>query len=497
VLVGTANDTNTVYSYNGTTQTGKVVRSGSKEPGSGSISETHTFAYNRQGRLAQTTVVKDNTTTVNIYRYNADGIRVEQTEQVGAGPVVTTRYLVDPQNHTGYAQVLEEENAGGMLERSYTIGHDVIAQWNSTNGQQFLLYDGHGSTRALLTAAAAILERYAYDAYGNQLEGPGLTSAANAATRFLYSGEQTDKTGLQYLRARYYDPRSGRFNRMDPFAGNIQDPLSLHKYLYANANPILLIDPSGMFGLAGFAAGFGIANSIRSIHTEVVLGAFDAAVTTIAGVQAGQTAGQIFASLIWNQALGFGIGYAIGKTIDLASSFIHSGIVIAPARRAAAINRPIAVVHSANFSFPRSAQYHGPRPARDALRITEARLARFNPTQRARVNEWANWGRGTEGVVGIRLDQAQLDNFGMQISANRPDLQLTLSGGRSYTLPNGAVIDIPTGQQRQVYLEFDPFSGGRGNQHLIDRLGDNPQGIVILDTFDNDGLASTITFNSL
>jgi len=85
----------------------------------------------------------------------------------------------------------------------------------------------------------------------------------------------------------------------------------------------------------------------------------------------------------------------------------------------------------------------------------------------------------------------------MQISANRPDLQLTLSGGRSYTLPNGAVIDIPTGQQRQVYLEFDPFSGGRGNQHLIDRLGDNPQGIVILDTFDNDGLASTITFNSL
>ena len=33
-------------------------------------------------------------------------------------------------------------------------------------------------------------------------------------TRFLYSGEQTDTTGLQYLRARPYNPRTGRFLRL-------------------------------------------------------------------------------------------------------------------------------------------------------------------------------------------------------------------------------------------------------------------------------------------
>jgi RHS repeat-associated protein len=64
-------------------------------------------------------------------------------------------------------------------------------------------------------------------------------------TSLLYSGEQTDKTGLQYLRARYYDPRIGRFNRLDPFAGNFTDPLSLHKYLYVHGDPINGIDPSG------------------------------------------------------------------------------------------------------------------------------------------------------------------------------------------------------------------------------------------------------------
>jgi len=69
-----------------------------------------------------------------------------------------------------------------------------------------------------------------------------------AHTTLLYSGEQTDSaTGLQYLRARYYDPASGRFNRLDPFAGNIQVPLGLHKYLYVHGDPVQGVDPSGMF----------------------------------------------------------------------------------------------------------------------------------------------------------------------------------------------------------------------------------------------------------
>jgi len=53
------------------------------------------------------------------------------------------------------------------------------------------------------------------------------------------------KSGQQYLRARFYDPASGTFNRLDPFAGNLADPQSLHKYLYAHANPVAFSDPSG------------------------------------------------------------------------------------------------------------------------------------------------------------------------------------------------------------------------------------------------------------
>jgi RHS repeat-associated protein len=84
----------------------------------------------------------------------------------------------------------------------------------------------------------------------------------------LYSGEQFDsKIGQQYLRARYYDPTTGRFNRLDPFFGNVNDPQSLHKYLYTHADPVNGIDPNGEFvvaGLAGFLVGFAVYKGLNA-----------------------------------------------------------------------------------------------------------------------------------------------------------------------------------------------------------------------------------------
>jgi RHS repeat-associated protein len=58
-----------------------------------------------------------------------------------------------------------------------------------------------------------------------------------------------DQLDQYYLRARWYDPVNGRFNRIDPFEGQVQDPRSLHRYLYAHCNPIRNVDPSGQFSL--------------------------------------------------------------------------------------------------------------------------------------------------------------------------------------------------------------------------------------------------------
>ena len=86
-----------------------------------------------------------------------------------------------------------------------------------------------------------------------------MTTAAICATRELswtssfYRGEQYDSDlGLYYLRARYYNPATGRFLSRDPLDpqpfgpdGYPINPSSLHKYLYAGGDPINASDPTG------------------------------------------------------------------------------------------------------------------------------------------------------------------------------------------------------------------------------------------------------------
>ena len=63
---------------------------------------------------------------------------------------------------------------------------------------------------------------------------------------FLFNAQQFDgASGDYYLRARYYDQSNGRFLSQDPYSGNSNDPVSLHRYLYAAGDPANNCDPSG------------------------------------------------------------------------------------------------------------------------------------------------------------------------------------------------------------------------------------------------------------
>ena len=85
-------------------------------------------------------------------------------------------------------------------------------------------------------------QSFAYDAYGKRRD------SSTALTNLLYSGEWRDSDlGMDYLRSRWYNPANGTFNRIDDYAGNTQEPQSLHKYAYCHGNPINFIDPEGLF----------------------------------------------------------------------------------------------------------------------------------------------------------------------------------------------------------------------------------------------------------
>ena len=65
---------------------------------------------------------------------------------------------------------------------------------------------------------------------------------------FKFTGQYFDsEINEYYLRARQYDPHISRFTSRDPVKGKAFEPLTLHKYLYCNNDPINRTDPSGEF----------------------------------------------------------------------------------------------------------------------------------------------------------------------------------------------------------------------------------------------------------
>ncbi len=177
------------------------------------------------------------------YLYDGDGNRVAKTVNG-----VTTRYLVDTNNLTGYPQVADEL-MDNQVTRSYAYGHALISQRQLVNNQwlfSFYGYDGQGNVRLLTDPTGAVTDTYTYDAFGNLIAATG-----NTPNEHLYSGEQYDANlGLYYLRARYLNPTNGRFLSADPARGSNSDPRSLHKYLYCVGDPIDRIDPSGLMSIS-------------------------------------------------------------------------------------------------------------------------------------------------------------------------------------------------------------------------------------------------------
>ena len=156
---------------------------------------------------------------------------------------LTTHYLIDP--NRGYVQVLEEQDASGSVQTSYVYGDDLLSQTHN-NATHTYHYDGLGSTRALSDETGTVTDRYGYLAFGQLSYQTGSTP-----NDYLFTGEQYDNPlGFYYLRARYYNPHNGRFTQMDTFAGMAVEPPSLHKYLYANGDPVNRVDPDGYIAVS-------------------------------------------------------------------------------------------------------------------------------------------------------------------------------------------------------------------------------------------------------
>ncbi len=201
--------------------------------------QAQAFTYDAEDRLLSTS---NGVTIV----YDGDGNRVSEN---------TTKYLVDDQTPTGYAQVAEELVSGAVTAQ-FTYGPMRISQRRTATS--FYSYDAGGSVRQLTDNIGTVTDTYAYDAFGNTVAQSGPT-----VNEFQYRGEQYDASlQMYYLRARYYRPLIGRFLTGDTYEGRALDPASRHRYAYTSADPANGEDPSGHANLITWSARVGIISEL-------------------------------------------------------------------------------------------------------------------------------------------------------------------------------------------------------------------------------------------
>jgi RHS repeat-associated protein len=193
---------------------------------SGKTGATWTYGWDRENRL-----ISAGTGLAAVgYSYDALGRRVKRSQ-------ISFSTNIQKYTYDGLDVVLDDIN-GTITKYQNGPGIDDKLKTKTGTTSQYYLQDHLGSRVALTNSSGAITESESYDSFGNRTN----TTFSN---RYQFTGREYDATtGLQYSRARWYDPQLGRFISEDPigFAGG-----EVNSYVYAINDPQDLTDPSGLW----------------------------------------------------------------------------------------------------------------------------------------------------------------------------------------------------------------------------------------------------------
>jgi RHS repeat-associated protein len=164
------------------------------------------------------------------YSYDATGLR-RSTTDAAAG---TTTYTWD--QIAAVPLLVGETDAAGNTRYVYGPGGLPVETIEPDGATRYLHHDQLGSTRALTDQSGGLVGSLHYDAYGVVD-----VNSSPITPHLAYAGQYTDSTtGLQYDRARYYDPLTGTFLTRDPLVD-----VTGTDYGYADGQPLNNSDPTG------------------------------------------------------------------------------------------------------------------------------------------------------------------------------------------------------------------------------------------------------------
>jgi RHS repeat-associated protein len=197
-----------------------------------------TYSYDQAGNLlaVERAKVGETPAVSETYTYNGTGLRASQTVPG------TTSYLTW-NTSAGLPLLLND----GQANYIYGPNGLPIEQISAAGTPTYYHHDQLGSTRMLTSSSGTPTGTFTYSAYGSPAGRTGTQT-----TPLGYAGQYTNaESGLQYLRARSYDPVTGQFMSRDPLAALTGAP-----YSYAMNNPASGSDPSGLCNMNIFSGSF-------------------------------------------------------------------------------------------------------------------------------------------------------------------------------------------------------------------------------------------------
>jgi RHS repeat-associated protein len=254
-------DANYTYTYD---NEGNLIRKTAKA-GSSVGQIQWDYSYDEANRLlrATKTDLSQNQVVLQVdYSYDALGNRMERVTTSG-GTQSFQRFAYDGSN------VWADLNGSNVLQSRYLRGDAVDQLFARVDGGAQLYWDWTdrlGSIRAWTDSSGTPVAFLNYDSFGNPDARFFPASRSLDVGRYGFTGREHDAdTGLQYNRARYYDPAMQRWISQDPLGIAAGDT---NLYRYAGNNPVNAVDPRGTttFGFStvvgtiggaavGFAAG--------------------------------------------------------------------------------------------------------------------------------------------------------------------------------------------------------------------------------------------------
>ena len=208
------------------------------------------------------------------YRYRPDGLRLSKS----VNGVLTT-HVWDGMH------IVLELNASRQVINRFIRGRRLIR----SDHHGWYSYNARGDVVMLMICSGVVLRTYRYTAFGVQI-----SPVAGDTNPWRFAGEYYDReTGRIYLRARFFDPRIGRFTQPDPHwnIGNMQfgdtrvqrngrlvpDTWAIAQsgnlFVYCVNNPVMFGDPSGRFIISKILVGGTVKLILKKVGISATVGA--------------------------------------------------------------------------------------------------------------------------------------------------------------------------------------------------------------------------------